>query len=193
MPVLEDTVDFKVATLNDLLDADVKKGVPVAADDKYKRWAFLSTGLAGMLLIALIVSLVTGGGDDSGVEKSSKTVAAPANSTPVDVGVGATLPSGIELGAAVSLLDSNGQVVSGGGLVTQIRDVKPQYGKGLIKQVVVHVPNDDIDAVNAAKAASGGKLGIQPGARAKATTTTTAAPSTTPTPIEPAPATTPSS
>ena len=32
MPVLEDTVDFKVATLNDLLDADVRTGVPVAAD-----------------------------------------------------------------------------------------------------------------------------------------------------------------
>ena len=53
MPTLEDTVDFNVATLNDLLDADVRTGVPVAADDKYKRWAFLSTGVAGMLLIAL--------------------------------------------------------------------------------------------------------------------------------------------
>ena len=192
MPVLEDTVDFKVATLNDLLDADVRKGVPVAADDKYKRWAFLSTGLAGMLLVALILALVTGGGDDSGGEKSSKTAAAPPNSTPVDVGVGTQLPTGIELEAKVSILDSTGQVVSGSGVVTQIKQVPAQFPKGAINNfVVVHVPNEDLQAVNSAKVA--GKLSVALGHQPKATTTTTGPPSTTPTPIEPAPATTPPS
>lgn len=188
MPVLEDTVDFKVATLNDLLDADVRTGVPVAADDKYKRWAFLSSGLAGMLLIALIVSLVTGGGDDGGGSSSTKPVAAPANTTPVDVNVGASLPSGIEPNAKVSLLDPDGKVLASGATVTQIKEVPASIGKGINKVAVVAVSNDDYQDVAAAK-----KLTVRAGVLPKATTTTTAAPSTTPTPIEPAPATTPSS
>jgi hypothetical protein len=192
MPVLEDTVDFKVATLNDLLDADVKKGVPVAADDKYKRWAFLSTGLAGMLLIALIVSLVTGGSDDGGGTTSTKQVAAPPNTSPVDVPVGAAPPSGVDLDAKVSVLDADATVLASGATVTQIKDVPGGFGgKTITKVVVVAVSNDDYQAV--LTAGTKGKLQVRPGALPKATTTTTAAPSTTPTPIEPAPATTPTS
>jgi hypothetical protein len=191
MPTLEDTVDFKVTTLNDLLEADVRTGVPVAADDKYKRWAFLSTGLAGMLLVALIVALVTGGGDGSGGETASKAVDAPPNTTPFDVSVGATLPTGIEVGAAASILDSEGQVVANG-TITQIKKAPALIGKGMTNIAVVHVPNEDVTAVDTARA-GGAKISVQPGTRAKATTTTTAAPSTTPTPIEPAPATPPPS
>jgi hypothetical protein len=192
MPTLEDTVDFKVATLNDLLDADVRTGVPVAADDKYKRWAFLSTGLAGMLLVALIVALVTGGGDDSGGETATKPLDAPPNTTPFDVSVGATLPTGIDVGGAASILDSEGRVVANG-TITQLKKAPGLVGKGTTTNiVVVHVPNQDVAAVDTARA-GGAKISVQPGTRAKATTTTTAAPSTTPTPIEPAPATPPPS
>lgn len=185
MPTLEDTVDFKVVTLNDLLDADVRTGVPVAADDKYKRWAFLSTGLAGMLLVALIVALVTGGGDDGGGgNTSTKAVDAPANTSPVELPLGASVPAGIEPGAAVTLYADGGVVANA--TVTQVKVVKNSLGKET-NNAVVHVPNDDVAAVNAARA-GGAKLSIQPGTQPKPTTTTTAPPSTTPTPIEPAPA-----
>ena len=191
MPVLEDTVDFKVATLNDLLDADVRTGIPVAANDKYKRWAVLSTGLAGMLLVALIIALVTGGGDGGGGTSATEPVPAPPNTTPVDVKVGASLPTGIEPNAKVSVLDQDGKVVASGATVTQIRDEKATYGKGINKVAVVAVSNDDYPDVATADAA--GDLTVRPGILPKATTTTTAAPSTTPTPIEPAPATPPPS
>jgi len=188
MPTLEDTVDFKVVTLNDLVDADVRTGVPVAADDKYKRWAFLSTGVAGMLLIALIVALVTGGGSEGGGAKASKEFPAPANTGPVDVPVGPSVPSGIALGGLASINDIDGQVIVSGATVTQIKEAPAVYGKGKSYTVVVAVSNDDLAAVTAAK--SKGKLGLQAGKVAKATTTTSAPAATAPVPIQPAPATT---
>jgi hypothetical protein len=70
MPTLEDTaVDFPVTTLNDLLETEAKAGVTVGADeDKYRRWAFISSAAAGLLAIALVVVLLTGngGGDGNG-------------------------------------------------------------------------------------------------------------------------------
>ncbi len=190
MPTLEDTVDFNVATLDDLLDADVRAGVPVAADDKYKRWAFLSTGVAGMLLIALIVAVVTGGGSGSGGAKSSKAFPAPSDTGPVDVPVGASVPTGVALGALASILDFEGQVVVSGATVTQIKEVPAFVGKGKSYTVVLAVSNNDLGAVTTAK--SRGKLGLQAGKVPKATTTSAPAP-TAPVPIQPAPATTPSS
>ncbi|HLJ08460.1 MAG TPA: hypothetical protein VKX24_07970 [Acidimicrobiia bacterium] len=191
MPTLEDTVDFKVVTLNDLLDADVRTGVPVAADDKYKRWAFLSTGVAGMLLIALIVALVTGGGSGGGeTSKASKEVPAPVNTSPVDITVGGSVPSGITLGGLASVL-SGGQVIASGVTVTQIKEAPALIGKGKSYVVVAAVSNDDVGAVITAK----GKrdIALQAGKLPKATPTTTAPAATAPVPIQPAPAaTTPS-
>ena len=176
MPTLEDTVDFKVVTLNDLLDADVRTGVPVAADDRYKRWAYLSTGVAGMLLIALIVALLTGGGSSGGgTAKASKEFPAPPNTSPVDVKVGASVPSGISLGGLASII-SDGQVIASGVTVTQIKVVPAFVGKTKAYMVVVAVGNDDIGAVTTAK--SKGDLGLQAGKLPKATTTTSA-PATT--------------
>jgi hypothetical protein len=175
MPTLEDTVDFKVVTLNDLLDADVRTGVPVAADDKYKRWAFLATGAAAMLAIGLVVALVTGGGDGGGGgTKVSKSAAQPP---------------GIESGAPVTVLNADGQAV-GGGTVLKITQSKASIGKGVINTASVAVRNADLPAVNAAVAKAGGRARLQPGL--PQTTTTTAAP-TAPVPIQPAPATTPTS
>ena len=106
MPTLEDTVDFKVVTLNDLLDADVRTGVPVAADDKYKRWAFLATGAAAMLAIGLVVALVTGGGDGgSSGTKVSKSVPAPPDTTPLPFLLGTDPGPGIDAGVLVTVLN----------------------------------------------------------------------------------------
>jgi hypothetical protein len=191
MPTLEDTVDFKVVTLNDLLDADVRTGVPAAADDRYKRWAFLSTGVAGMLLVALIVALVTGGGSDSSASGSTKSIAAPPNTTPIGVSAGAALNPGVEVGATVSILDSDGKVVASGGKVLQITEAKALIGKGTTKTVSVAVANDEVGPVNAAESA--GHVKVVAGTLPKATTTTTAVASTVPIPIQPAPTTPPHS
>ena len=188
MPTLEDTVDFKVVTLNDLLDADVRTGVPVAADDKYKRWAFLSTGLAGMLLIALIVAVATRGGSDNGGSKSTKTIATPPNTIPINVSTAALNP-GVELGATVSILDSDGKVVASGGKVLQITQTKAQFGNGTTKTISVAVAPDEVGPVNAAE--SNRNVRVVQGALPKATTTTTAPAATAPVPIQPAPTTTP--
>jgi len=84
MPTLEDTaIDFPVTTLNDLLEAEAKTGVPAGADEeKYRKWAFISTGAAGLLAIILAVVLVTGGstsggGDDSKPETAQKPAGWP--------------------------------------------------------------------------------------------------------------------
>jgi hypothetical protein len=190
MPTLEDTVDFKVVTLNDLLDADVRTGVPVAADDKYKRWAYLSTGAAGMLLIALIVALVTGGGSDNGGTKSTKAITPPPNTVPISVST-STLEPGVEVGATVSILDSDGKVVASGGKVLQITEAKSQFGKGTTKTISVAVGPNEAGPVNAAE--TSGHMKVVAGTLPKATTTTSAPPATTPVPIQPAPATTPHS
>lgn len=193
MPTLEDTVDFKVATLNDLLDADVRTGVPVAADDKYKRWAFLSTGLAGMLLVALIVALVTGGGDDGGGSStSSKEFAQPPNTRPVTVNAGTTLEEGIIPGAKVSLYDE-GELISGDGTVLKVSETPVKVPKGAFsKSVRVAVPTAEAGAINSA-ISSGHRIKIVEGAQEKPTTTTAPPAGAAPTPIEPAPATTPTS
>jgi hypothetical protein len=74
---LEDTaIDFPVTTLNDLLEAEAKAGVTVGADEeKYRRWAFISTGAAGLLAIMLAVVLITGGGDSGGGDESKPQTA----------------------------------------------------------------------------------------------------------------------
>lgn len=192
MPTLEDTVDFKVATLNDLLDADVRTGVPVAADDKYKRWAFLSTGLAGMLLVALIVALVTGGGDEDkgGGTTATEEFAQPANTSPVTVRAGANFDEGIVPGTPVTLY-VEGKVIATGGTVLKITEATNKLG-GVTRSVRVAVPNEQAGAVNAALS-NGQTFTIAQGVQEAPTTTTTVAPSTTPTPIEPAPATPPPS
>ena len=189
MPVLEDTVDFKVATLNDLLDADVRTGVPVAADDKYKRWAFLSSGLAGMLFIALIVSLVTGGGGDSSGETiSTDEFPKPAGTRAVSAKAGTADLEGIEPGSKVTIYsdEEGGKILANGATVLKITQQKTTFG--ITKTVRVAVTEQEVQAVTTAE-----KVIIVEGETPTTTTATTAPASTVPTPIEPAPATTPSS
>ena len=194
MPTLEDTVDFKVLTLNDLLDADVRTGVPVAADDKYKRWAFLATGAAGMLLIALIVALATGGKDSGGGTKASKELPVPTGMGEVNLNAGTALDPTLSVGDPVTLYDDAGNVISSGGKILKITEVKSQYTKAISKTVKIAVATEDVGPVNALDT-SGRKIKIKPGIQPKATTTTGAPANTAPTPIQtaPAPATTPTS
>lgn len=188
MPVLEDTVDFKVATLNDLLDADVKKGVPAAADDKYKRWAFLSTGLAGMLLVALIVSLVTGGSDDGGGSTSTGEFPKPEGTRALPVNAGSADLEGIVPGSKVTLYnEADNQIIANGATVLKITEKKSEVIKGATtKTVRVAVTEQEVNAVTGAK-----KVKIVEGATT-VTTATTAPASANPTPIETTPTSAPS-
>jgi len=187
MPTLEDTVDFKVATLNDLLDADVRTGVAVAADDKYKRWAFLATGAAVMLAIGLVVALVTGGGDDGGggTKVSGKAIAPPPDTTPIGNFSLGTDPGTIVLGSPVTILNGDGQAV-GGGTVIKITTAKG-FNKTVAYTATVAVRNADLNAVNTAVAKSPRGIKLLPGLPQPTTTATTAPaavpilPATTPT------------
>jgi hypothetical protein len=87
MPTLEDTaIDFPVTTLNDLLEAEAKTAVPVSADEeKYRKWAFISTGAAGLLAIILIGVLITGGGKSSGGSEKAQTAEKPAGWSDVPI------------------------------------------------------------------------------------------------------------
>jgi hypothetical protein len=186
MPVLEDTVDFKVATLNDLLDADVRTGVPVAADDKYKRWAFLSTGLAGMLLVGLILALVTGGGDDAGGTTSTDEVPKPPGTRALSVNAGSADLEGIVPGTKVTLYnDEDGQLIANGATVLKITETRSEVVKGATsKRVRVAVTEQEVQAVTQAQ-----KVKIVEGESTVSPTATTAPASDAPTPIETTPTT----
>ena len=102
MPTLEDTaVDFPVTTLNDLLEVEAKAGVTVGADeDKYRRWAFISSAAAGLLAIALIVVLLTDSGGGSDTAKAQDYEGRPLKGV---VKLATTVTSDIEVGEEVSL------------------------------------------------------------------------------------------
>ena len=190
MPTLEDTVDFNVVTLNDLLDADVRTGVPVAADDRYKRWAFLATGAAVMLAIGLVVALVTGGSDNGGGgTKAGKSLPVPPDTTPVSgLSLGSD-PGTIVLGSPVTILNGEGQPVGGG---TVIKIVTTKLSGLVGYSATVAVRNSDLSSVNAAVAKNARGVKVQPG-MPQLTTTTTTSPPPAAVPIQPAAPTTPTS
>jgi hypothetical protein len=112
MPTLEDTaVDFPVTTLNDLLEAEAKAGVTVGADeDKYRRWAFISSAAAGLLAIALVVVLLTGnGGGDSNGGARAQDYPGKVKQT---VRLGNPVTSDIRVGKEVSLYKGSDLVVA---------------------------------------------------------------------------------
>ena len=131
MPTLEDTIDFPVTTLSDLLEADAKAGVAAAPDEeKYRRWAFLSSGAAGILALILVVVLITGtggGGGGDGGSSSGKTLEAPAGTVPTAVTVSKNgLTSGVlKQKAIVSVIRTTDQaVLASGATVLGFEDVK---------------------------------------------------------------------
>ncbi len=113
MPTLEDTaVDFPVTTLNDLLEAEAKAGVTVGADeDKYRRWAFISSAAAVLLAIALVVVLLTGGGggDGDGAAKAQDYAGRPVKQT---VKLATPVTSDIRVGKEVSLYKGSELVIA---------------------------------------------------------------------------------
>ena len=124
MPTLEDTaVDFPVTTLHDLLEAEAKAGVTVGADeDKYRRWAFISSAAAGLLAIALVVVLLTGNGkgDEDGAAKVQDYAGRPVKQT---VKLAGPVTSDIRVGKEVSLYKGSDLVIAPV-IVSQIIDPK---------------------------------------------------------------------
>jgi hypothetical protein len=194
MPTLEDTaVDFPVTTLNDLLEVEAKAGVTAGADeDKYRRWAFISSAAAGLLAIALVVVLLTGsggGGDGDGAAKAQdypgKVKQTVKLATPVT--------SDIRLGKEVSLYKGSDLVIAPV-IVSQI--INPKEGT-LETSQSVELAMDEAQStafVNAfPKASDKGRLqiyfpgqptappapGATPDSTAPAATTETTAPAAT--------------
>jgi hypothetical protein len=128
MPTLEETaVDFPVTTLNDLLEVEAKAGVTVGADeDKYRRWAFISTAAAGLLAIALLVVLVTdsggGNGDSTAKAKDYADVGKPVKQT---VKLATNVTSDIQVGKEVGLYKGS-DLVAAPVIVSQI--INPKSG-----------------------------------------------------------------
>jgi hypothetical protein len=124
MPTLEDTaVDFPVTTLNDLLEVEAKAGVTVGADeDKYRRWAFISSAAAGLLAIALVVVLLTdsGGGGDAGAAKAKDYEGRPLKQT---VKLATPVTSDIQVGKEVSLYKGS-ELIAAPVIVSQIINPK---------------------------------------------------------------------
>src|SRR2546423_3916447 len=80
--VEDDSREFRLALLNDLVDAEGRAGAaPVAATgpDRYRVLFFGAAGTAGILAVTLIMVLVFGGG--SGSKSDTKTAKKPAVAT----------------------------------------------------------------------------------------------------------------
>lgn len=184
MPTLEDTIDFPVTTLNDLLEADAKAGVAAGADEeKYRKWAFLSSGAAGILAVILLVVLVTsGGGGGSG--GGGKEVAQPKNTERVVVNVRkADLTSDVKKGATVSVkLRTSGQVLASGATVLQMEELKSAIAGFEKVKLELAVKPDERSVVDSNAEAE--DLQVVGGTLEKAPA---APPATEPPPAEPAP------
>lgn len=199
MPTLEDTaVDFPVTTLNDLLEAEAKAGVTVGADEeKYRRWAFLSTGAAGLLAIILAVVLITGGDDGGGGSKSGAAVDAKAYpGMPRKVLTVVPVGSDIQLNTAVDISKAGTLVVSDA-KVTKINQPKDAVSNATVE---VALTPEQLSKVNEAFPKGTEKATITAhvaGTATSATTATTAPASSAPTPpdstgtVDTSPVTTP--
>jgi hypothetical protein len=199
---LEDTaIDFPVTTLNDLLEAEAKAGVTVGADEeKYRRWAFISTGAAGLLAIILAVVLITGGGDKGGGESKTETADAPPNTRPVPLTVPESSldnPKAGEYWDVVSSVDGTTTELVKAGKLTSIKEAGES---GTVKRIaiVLAVTPEEAQALLGAEQRSLRFLkapGPAPSQPAETPTTTAPAAQTpaAPTPEAPVPETTPAS
>jgi hypothetical protein len=186
MPTLEDTIDFPVTTLSDLLEADAKTGIAAAPDEeKYRRWAFLSTGAAGILAVILLVVLITGTGGGGGDDGGGKDVAKPPGTESSAFTVTGALSSDIKPGAIASVLTEDGTVIVSGGTVRKITQTGKEGSITARKTMEMYVQKDEASAIAAAKAASA-KFTVEPGTLEKTPPTTVA-----PAPAEQPPAETP--
>jgi hypothetical protein len=189
MPTLEDTtIDFPVTTLSDLLEAEAAGGVAVGADeDRYRKWAFLSTGAAGVLALILVVVLITGtgGGGGDGDDGGGKDITQPPGTQPVALTVTGALESDVKPGSIASVLTEDGTVVVSGGTVRKITETGKEGTISFRKTMEIYVQTGEAGAIAAAKAA-GTKFTVQ-GGKLENTTTTTVPPA----PVEQPPAETP--
>ena len=150
---VEDTpVDFPVTTLSDLLEAEAKAGVAVGADeDKYRRWAFLSTGAAGLLAIVLAVVLITGGGDggDGSESNQAQTAEKPSGWAEVNLTVPESKLSGYKAGDFVEVTSPESGVLVKAGKLTLMKGMKVgQFQQLNIRLAVPPAEKAALDAAN---------------------------------------------
>ena len=149
MPTLDDTREFEVATLNDLLEVEARGGAAAAAGgdgDRYRSWAMLSTGAAGILAVLLVVTLLTGGGGGGGGGGGDVDQPPGTERYPVTV-VATNLTSDVKPGAVVSVLVGNA-VLASGATVLSVEDAPKAFGVEK-KKLELAVKVDEIAALDA--------------------------------------------
>jgi hypothetical protein len=194
MPTLEDTsVDFPVTTLSDLLEADAKAGIAVGADeDKFRRWAILSTAAAGLLAVLLVVSLVTGSGGKESSASSGDVKAYPGRQL-LNVRLQSVTPD-IKQDAKVIVYGPDGAPVTNDAIVARVNLPKPP--DNYVTSVDLALTPSQYGLVKKAfpKESTKGSVGLDLGGGGEPTTTpSSSTPDTTPasTTPETAPVSTP--
>jgi hypothetical protein len=181
MPTLDDTIEFQATTLNDLLEAEAGTGTAVgAADDRYRRWAFLATGAAGILAVLFVVTMLTGGGTGGGGGGGGgKPLDLPKDKVRVAVTVNESLLTSdiLKNGAIVSVRSDDGSVLASGATVLSFERQQASLGRKPVKLEVAAKP-DEREAIQS-QLAQGHLLTVESGVAEKAVTP---APAPTPAP-----------
>lgn len=124
---LEEAKDFKVVTLGDLLEVDARAGAAVGGvvDDRYRKWAFVSTVAAALFAVMFVVALATGGGDDGGGGSSAKakSIEAPAGTSPFPLTVGTNALPNPEVGQKYSIR-ADGELLAPAASLISLKETK---------------------------------------------------------------------
>jgi hypothetical protein len=152
MPTLDDTIEFQATSLNDLLEAEAGAGVVVgAAGDRYRRWAFLATGAAGILAVLLAVTMLTGRGGGGGGSGVGQTAKQPRNTNRFVMKVNdADLGSDVEVGKPVDIRTS-ASVLAGGGLLIAKTDVSTLSKVAKVYKLEIAVKPEEWPTLRAAQ------------------------------------------
>jgi hypothetical protein len=191
--VEDDSREFRLALLNDLVDAEGRPGAAPAAaagPDRYRVLFFGAAGAAGILAVTLVMVLVTGGGSGSKsktTDTKKPTVATTPGFVTTSVNVVDTrVPENVGPNSRVTFAKVDGTVVAGNVLVLSVRRAKDALSSTALD---INVSNEDAVKL---RSFNPKELFITVGDSA-APTTTSAPPTTSPPPTSPPGTTTPSS
>jgi hypothetical protein len=192
--VEDDSREFRLAVLNDLVDAEGRSGAAPAAaagPDRYRVLFFGAAATAGILAVTLVMVLVTGGGSGSKsktTDTKKTTVATTPGFVTTSVNVVDTrVPENVGPNSRVTFAKVDGTVVAGNVLVLSVRRAKDALASTALD---INVSNEDAVKL---RSFNPKELFISVGDAAAATTTTSAPPATAPPSTSPPGTTTPSS
>jgi hypothetical protein len=186
MPTLEDTTEFQVSTLNDLLEADAKAvAIPSEGEARYRSWAFLSTAAAALLAILLVVSLVTHRGGGAGGGATAKAKDYPGNPVKQQVKLSTNVPTNVHVGDQVTLLKGSDTVAAPVFLAQVIKPDSKSFDQSPTVELAMTEEQGNAFLKAFPKGTEKGRIVLYVAPQAPATSATTAA-TTPPAPTPPA-------